>query len=135
MDRRPDGSESPAVGGWFTDPDGQGGERWWDGVRWTSQVRRRGRSRVAIGIAVAGAVAAVGLAVFGMLAMMGFFDKPSLARVVSIESDRICVRSEGRQRIRCIPNPDELELVPGDCVLVFYGEGVRLDRWTECPAG
>jgi hypothetical protein len=26
-------------GAWYADPYGEGGERWWDGRRWTQQVR------------------------------------------------------------------------------------------------
>src|ERR1700730_8773583 len=34
---------SPPPAGWYVDPDGSGGQRYWDGERWTTQ-RRRGPS-------------------------------------------------------------------------------------------
>ena len=35
------GSESPRAG-WYSDPGGSGGERYWDGTRWTDQTRAAG---------------------------------------------------------------------------------------------
>lgn len=40
------GGESPAAG-WYTDPGGSGGERYWDGTRWTDQTRPAGGSQSA----------------------------------------------------------------------------------------
>lgn len=40
---RPDASPSraaaPAKGAWYADPYGKAGERWWDGTKWTREVR------------------------------------------------------------------------------------------------
>lgn len=78
----------------------------------------------------------VALYVFGFLAYIGLFAKPSLARVVRIRPNGdVCVRREpGRDSgFDCIPNTKHIRVRQGDCVLVYYGEGIRLDRRTECP--
>lgn len=124
--------------GWYADPWGSAEQRWWDGEKWTGVViplplpsRTSRRKRVLIG---AIALAWAAMSGFGLLAMMGFFDEPSLARVVSIQPNGdICIRADGRSRVTCVPDAKGVRVEPGDCVLVFYGEGVRLDRRIECP--
>lgn len=45
-----------AVAGWYADPAGGGGQRWWDGTTWTSQLRSAGHSGSQIVDQVRGAV-------------------------------------------------------------------------------
>ncbi len=85
-------------------------------------------------VLVLAAVVFVGMSVFGMLTLAGYFRKPTLAQVVSVEQNGdLCIRAERASDVDCVPNLDGIEVHTGDCVLVYYGEGIRVARRTQCP--
>lgn len=82
--------------GWYADPMGGPGHRWWDGARWTAQVAspvppvvdRAGRSnrRAWVGIGIAGAVLA---ALLGIGAVFGQGDETEIATDSVTSSGRV----------------------------------------------
>jgi hypothetical protein len=89
--------------------------------------------RWVIGIVLA--VLFVGMSIVGFLAYTGEFRDASVVRVVRIDPDGdVCVRSEsGSAAVTCIDGGHVPDVEVGDCLSVYFGEGVTVEGRADCP--
>ena len=119
--------------GWYPNPAGGPGYQWWSGSAWSTVSDAKPRRRTWL---VVGAVtASVALWIFGLLAYTGFFDDPSLGRVVKVNGDEVCFSTmEHPDRVRCgTKTYADMTVEPGDCVLVYFRHGIEINEVTGCP--